>query len=169
VVSGSRLFGAAGLAAAMACTPLGLWVYQDPAVTVARVRLQAEGATSPRVPVEVAIAVWNPNDYPLSATRVELRLQLDDEPVGRLARDSTMTVPRATTSTVALPLALDAGTSDARILSFGYGRHRFLIEGRATFVTPFGRRNVRFAQAGELAFGSPASSASAPADPDGSP
>jgi len=153
----------------MACTPLGVWIYEDPAVTVARVRLQTDSTTPQRAPVEVAIAVRNPNDYALSATRVELRLQLDDEPIGRLTRDSTVAVPKATTSTVALPLVLDAGTSDARILSFGSGRHRFLIEGRATFVTPFGPRKVRFAQAGELAFGSPASSASAPADPDGSP
>ena len=153
----------------MACTPLGVWIYEDPAVTVARVRLQTDSTTPRRAPVEVAIAVRNPNDYALSATRVELRLQLDDEPIGRLIRDSTMAVPKSTTSTVALPLVLDAGTSDARILSFGRGRHRFLIEGRATFVTPFGHRKVRFAQAGELAFGSPASSASAPADPDGSP
>jgi hypothetical protein len=37
--------------------------------------------------------------------------------------------------------------------SFGSGVHRFAIEGRATFTTPVGKRKVRFAQSGEMAFG----------------
>jgi LEA14-like dessication related protein len=152
-----------------ACTPLGVWVYEDPAVTVARVRLGTDTSAARRPPVEVALDLRNPNDFEMSNTRVELQLRLDDQPIGGLARDSTIALPRAATSTVAVPLVVDRGTSSARLLAFGAGRHRFHVEGRVTFVTPFGRRKVRFAQEGELAFGSAASPGDAPTDPDASP
>lgn len=152
---------------AVACTPLGLWMYQDPGVSVSRVRLGTEPADSS--PVVVALDVSNPNDYGVSTTRVELRLRLDDRPIGRLDRDSHVALPKVGTSTVALPLVPDGGTSAAQLRALGSGVHRFMVEGRATFATPIGSRKVRFAQEGQLAFGPPASPASAPAGPDGSP
>ena len=155
------------LVPALACTPLGLWMYQDPLVTVSRVRLGTQPADS--APVVVALDVNNPNDYAVSATRVELRLRLDDLPIGQLDRDSSVPLPKVATSTVALPLVPDRATTTARLQAFGSGVHRFAIEGRATFATPIGSRKVRFAQEGELAFESPALPASAPADPGESP
>jgi hypothetical protein len=151
----------------LACTPLGLWMYQDPGVTVSRVRLGTQAADS--ASVEVALDVSNPNDYAVSTTRVELRLRLDDLPIGQLDRDSSVPLPEVATSTVALPLVPDGGTPATRLQVFGSGVHRFMVEGRATFATPIGSRKVRFVQEGELAFGPPALPASAPADPDGSP
>lgn len=162
-----RLWKACMLVPALSCTPLGLWMYQDPAVTVSRVRLVTEPTDS--APVVVALDVSNPNDYAVSTTRVELRLRLDDRPIGRLDHDGSVPLPKVATATVDLPLVPDRGTTAAQLQAFGSGVHRFAIEGRATFATPIGSRKVRFAQEGELAFGPPASPASAPADPDGSP
>jgi hypothetical protein len=163
-----RLLGKVWMLAPMvACTPLGLWMYEDPGVTVSRVRLGMQPADS--ASVEVALDVSNPNDYPVSTTRVELRLRLDDLPIGQLDRDSSVPLPEVATSTVALPLVPRGGTPAARLQAFGSGVHRFMVEGLATFATPIGSRKVRFAQEGELAFGPPALPASAPADPDGSP
>jgi LEA14-like dessication related protein len=150
---------------ALGCTPLGVWVYEDPGVMMSRVRVDAEAEGNS--PVVVALAVRNPNDYALSTTRFELRLSLDDLPIGRLDRESRVSVPKGT-ATVALPLVPDRGTTPAQLQVFRTGVHRFTIEGRATFATPLGKRNVHFAQAGELAFGAPASPASAPSGPDGS-
>ena len=145
------------------CTPLGLWMYQDPLVTVARVRVSADEAVS--APIQVALNVLNPNDYPISTTRVELALALDDQAVGRLDRDSSVTVAEGMTATVAMPLQPRRRGAPR----FASGVHHFLVEGRATFVTPIGTRKIRFAQAGEMAFDSTASPASAPAAPAGSP
>ncbi len=149
----------------LACTPLGVWLYEDPRVTVSRVRVGAgaQGAA----PVLVALDVRNPNDYTLSTSRLELRLSLDDLPIGRMDRDSSVSLPKGV-ATVALPLVPDRATTPARLRAFRTGVHRFVIEGRATLETPVGRRRVRFAQEGEMAFGSPASPASAPAGPGGS-
>jgi len=151
----------------LACTPAGLWLYEDPQVTVSRVRLDADTASAR--PVLVALDFRNPNDYVVSTTRVELRLALDDLPIGRLARDSSVQVPKGT-ATLALPLILDRSGTRGRLQSFNSGVHRFAIEGLATFATPIGKRKVHFAQTGELAFGQPPlSPPSAPADPAVSP
>jgi LEA14-like dessication related protein len=136
-----------------ACTPLGLWVYEDPAVTVSRITLERRGATAlGSSPVIVALAVKNPNDYPLSAERLEVSLRLDGVPIGRLKRDSTVPVATDTVSTVALALPLETQATPARMEAFVAGTHMFVVQGRATFRTPIGRRKVSFAQEGEMVF-----------------
>jgi LEA14-like dessication related protein len=149
----------------LACTPLGLWVYMDPKMSVSRVRLPSVSSDGV-APVLVALYVENPNDYPLSTARVELRLRLDGLTVGRLARDSTVSLPKLATSVISMSLdpASDVGPAQLRLLV--NGMHRFAVEGRTTFTTPFGARKVRFAQEGEMTFGQPALPASGPAGPD---
>ena len=152
---------------ALGCTPLGMWVYHHPSVTVSRVRVdaQAEGT----LPVVVALDMQNPNDYTISATRVELELLLDSLPIGRLKRDGRLVLPREGTATLALPLEPDRNAPPERMQAFRTGVHRFSVQGRATMATPFGKQDVPFAQEGDLVFGAPALPASAPLDPDASP
>jgi LEA14-like dessication related protein len=147
----TRPFIACLVAAGAACTPLGLWVYDDPGLEVSRVRLDhdAEGSQ----PVVLSLAVWNPNDYELSTARLELQLQLDNVTVGHFKRDSIVPVPQTGLADLALPLTVASGAMRERIKTMAKGTHRFTVEGRATFSTPFGRRNVRFAHAGDVAFG----------------
>jgi LEA14-like dessication related protein len=135
------------------CTPLGLWIYEDPVVTVARITLELGGAIPSRSPVVVALDLDNANDYPLSTERVELTLRLDGIPIGQLQRDSTMEVATDTVSTLAVPLALGRHATSERLRALSSGTHSFAVRGRATFRTPFGVRKVRFAQEGSLVFG----------------
>jgi LEA14-like dessication related protein len=137
------------LAPVAACTPLGLWIYEDPGVTMSRVRVNAKGQDAS--PVMVVLDVRNPNDLTLSTTRVELWLVLDGLTVGWLDRDSSVSLPKGTT-TVALPLVPSHVKTPARQRAFGSGTHQFTIEGRATFATPIGERKVQFLQTGEMAF-----------------
>ncbi|MEO7987547.1 MAG: LEA type 2 family protein [Gemmatimonadales bacterium] len=139
------------IAPVLGCTPLGVWVYMDPAVTVSRVRIGSDLLSE--APVLVAIDLQNPNDYPLSTVRVELSLELDHLPVGRLKQDSTVVLPEEATSTVALPLVLAANLPAARLAALRNGPHRFAVIGRAEITTPFGKRKIRFAQEGDLTFG----------------
>jgi LEA14-like dessication related protein len=145
-----RLLGACLVAAVAACTPLGLWVYDDPGLEVSRVRLDRDAAGAQ--PVVVGLAVWNPNDYDVSTARLELQLRLDDVTVGRFSRDSIIPVRQTGLTDLALALSVPAGPIRERIRALSSGTHRFAVEGRAIFSTPFGRRNVRFAHAGDLAF-----------------
>ena len=134
----------------VACTPLGLWVYEDPGVRVSRVRLGTDSFSL--APVLIALDVQNPNDYPVSAVHVQLSLELDDERIGELNRDSTVVLASDTTSTVALPLVVAAELPAGRLTTLRAGTHRFTVLGRADFTTPIGKRKVRFAQEGDLSF-----------------
>jgi LEA14-like dessication related protein len=137
-----------------ACTPLGLWIYEDPAVRVARVTLELREARSTVVsPVVVALAVHNRNDFPLSTTRMELSLTLDGIPIGGLKQDSTVAVETDGISTMALPLKLEKHATPTRLRALDSGSHKFLVSGRATFETPIGTRDVDFAEEGEMIFG----------------
>jgi hypothetical protein len=137
-----------------ACTPLGLWIYDDPVVTVHRVTLELrEPRPAGASPVTVALAMRNRNDYPLSTERVELSLRMDGVPIGRLAHEQPVAVAMDTISTVAMPLSLEKRTTPEQLQALGSGTHLFAVRGRATFRTPIGVREVRFAQEGSIVFG----------------
>jgi LEA14-like dessication related protein len=135
------------------CTPLGLWLYEDPVVRVSHITLELGRSGPSRSPVVVALALTNSNDYPLATERVELSLQLDGLPIGQLKRDSTVSVATDSISTVALPLPLAQQATAKHLRKLGSGAHTFAVRGRATFRTPIGTRKVRFAQEGSLVFG----------------
>jgi LEA14-like dessication related protein len=137
-----------------ACTPLGLWVYEDPVVTVSKVTIELkESQRRGRSPVIVALAVDNRNTYALSTERVQLTLRLDGVSVGRVDRDSTVPIAIATVSTVAMVLPLQKQTTPQRLTALGSGTHTFAVRGKATFRTPFGKRQVPFEQKGAMVFG----------------
>jgi hypothetical protein len=144
-------WAASWIAAVAGCTPLGAWVYSDPALEVARVRLETSGTG--HSPVMVALTVYNPNDYELTTDRLELALLLDSVPVGQFERDSTFPCPRIATAVVALPLELSPGATPERLAVLGRGTRHFSVSGRARFRTPFGVRVVRFAGEGQMVFG----------------
>lgn len=156
---------ALSLAGSVACTPLGVWIYEDPEVTVSRVRVGADSLSM--APVLIALALQNPNDYPLSAVHVQLSLELDHQRIGELNRDSDVVLPEGATSTMALPLVLADEVRAGRLRAFRTGTHRFMVMGRAEFTTPLGTRKVRFAQEGDLKFGPPPTRTSVQSDPQG--
>jgi LEA14-like dessication related protein len=135
------------------CTPLGLWVYDDPVVTVSQITLQFGEGRASESPVLVAIDLKNGNDYPISTRRVELSLRLDGIPIGDIRRDSAMELVRDMVATMALPVALTRKTSAYQLRSLGSGTHTFAVRGHATFRTPMGTRKVPFAQEGSMIFG----------------
>jgi hypothetical protein len=141
------LFGWWWAAALSGCTPLGLWLYQDPAFEVSEIKLSREQPTDSTV--LVALYVWNPNNYELMTARFELELEVDGRTVGHYARDSIIPVPQVATATMHLPfLPPDRGRRLERLPA---GTHRVEVEGEAFFMTPFGERGVRVAHSGDVA------------------
>jgi hypothetical protein len=140
------LFGLGSLALG-GCTPLGLWLYQEPAFEVSEVRLQHEIPADSTV--LVGLAVWNPNDYELTTTRFELKLDIDGHTVGRYSRDSIIPVGRITTDTLSLPFLPPSDRKD-RVGTLPPGTHRVEVEGNAVLATPFGERRIRVAHAGDV-------------------
>ncbi|MFL5546987.1 MAG: LEA type 2 family protein [Gemmatimonadales bacterium] len=134
------------------CTPLGLWLYEDPVVTVSQITLEL-GSGPARSPVTVDLAMQNTNDYPLSAERLELSLRLDGMAVGETQRDSTVPMAMDTVLTIALPISLGQKATPERLRKLGFGTHTFAVRGQAIFQTPIGKRKVPFAQEGSMIFG----------------
>jgi LEA14-like dessication related protein len=128
-------------------------LYEDPVVSVSRISFQFAQSEATPAPVIVALALQNSNDYPLEAQQVELSLRLDGIPIGQLKRDISTVSATDTVSTVALPLPVDQSATAKHLRSIGSGTHTFAVRGRARFQTPIGKRDVRFAQEGELVFG----------------
>lgn len=126
-------------AAAGACTPAGLWVYDDPAFDATRPRLDRGRATDSTV--VVALDVWNPNDYEVTTSRLELRLRLDGDVVGHFQRDSAIPLPRTRAATVRLPFTPSADAT-RKLAAIPAGTDHFQVEGLAVFQTPFGERRV---------------------------
>jgi LEA14-like dessication related protein len=145
----------------LGCTPLGLWLYEDPVITVSRITLEL-APRSTHSPVTVALELQNTNDYPVSAERVELALQLDGVPVGQLMQDSTVPVATDTVSQVALSLPLGRQATPQRLQTWGSGTHKFAVRGRAIFKTPIGKRKVPFTQEGTMVFATRSPLGSAP-------
>jgi hypothetical protein len=142
-----------------ACTPLGLWEYQDPRLEVSRVGLEAAVTTDSSM--VVALAVRNPNDYALSTARFDLRLRLDDHTIGRYERDSVVALPKVVTTTMMLAFTPARGSA-VRLASLRSGTHRLRVEGRAIFTTPFGEQGVRVVHPGDPAHDPPEESAAVP-------
>ncbi|MGH7509819.1 MAG: hypothetical protein ACREMZ_10145 [Gemmatimonadales bacterium] len=137
-----------------ACTPLGLWIYEDPIIWLHQITLELREPAPPgSFPVVVALAMENPNDYPLSTERVELFLRVDGIAIGRLDHNGAVPVAMDTISTVAMPLTLERKTTRAHLQALESGTRLFAVRGRATFRTPIGVRKVRFAQEGTMIFG----------------
>ncbi|HET6796718.1 MAG TPA: LEA type 2 family protein [Gemmatimonadales bacterium] len=135
----------------VACTPLGFWVYTDPVVTVSRVSLQLRRSIGS--PVVVGLAVENRNDYALETERIEVALRLDGKPIGKLKRDSIMSVEMSGVSSVDVVLPLEKQVTSKQLVALNSGTHSFAVRGRATFRTPFGVRKVHFEQEGAMLFG----------------
>jgi hypothetical protein len=163
-----RLLRACWIAAVAGCTPVGLWIYDDPGLEVSRVRLQPNETGSP--PVILGLAVLNPNDYDLSTARLELHLRLDHMTIGHFSRDSVFPVPKYGIADLILPLTTMPAITRERLRALGLGTRHFEVEGVATFSTPFGPHEVRFAHAGAMLFARPAAGragAGLAAEPDG--
>lgn len=135
----------------VACTPLGFWVYTDPVVTVSRVSLQLRRSIGS--PVVVGLAVENRNDYALETERIEVALRLDGKPIGKLKRDSIMSVEMSGVSSLDVVLPLEKQVTSKQLVALNSGTHSFAVRGRATFRTPFGVRKVHFEQEGAMLFG----------------
>jgi hypothetical protein len=135
------------------CTPLGLWLYEDPVITVSRITLElGKPARVKPPPVVVALDVKNVNDYPLSAERLELSLRVDGIAVGKLKHDSTVAVATESISTLAVAMPVERWVISDRLEASRSVSHFVAVQGRAIFRTPIGIRKVRFAQSGAMIF-----------------
>ena len=125
-----------------ACTPLGLWIYEEPTVEVTEVKLDAAAD----FPVQIAFAVSNANDFEVSLLRVYVRCSLAGSSL--VDRD--------------LATAASFGARDRQIVRIGVaqadlapganpsagGAQQYTIDGFAILKTPIGERRIPFTRTG---------------------
>ena len=85
----------------VACTPMGVWLYEEPTVGLEDVLIDTSTGES-ALPPYVILAVKNRNDFELSLRHVELVLHIDGGEIGRIAVDTIVTLAPITVRPVRL-------------------------------------------------------------------
>lgn len=128
--------------AAAACTPLGMWLYEDPTFALAAVQLVGEGSGT--TSLEFVMAGCNRNDYDIQAQRLDVQLELNGTRVGKMTQDVPIMLTMRDQTPVPVQLA---GWSDPGSAS----RERevsFRLVGTGVISSPVGERKVRIVQQG---------------------
>lgn len=137
------------LAAAAGCATLARQAFQEPAVSVRDVRLHGIGLTGGSV--DVALNVYNPNNYRLDATRITYRLLFDTVTFATGALTEHQTVQPRDTLRVTIPVNFTyrgVGEAGRQILNTGSVNYRLL--GDVTVGSPLGNFTVPYSTTGRF-------------------
>jgi LEA14-like dessication related protein len=146
-----RLVGlsAVTLAAAAGCATLARQAFQEPVVSVRDVRLNGIGLTGGSV--DVALNVYNPNNYRLDATRITYKLLFDTVTFATGALTEHQTVQARDTLLVTIPVNFTyrgVGEAGRQILNTGTVNYRLL--GDVTVGSPIGNFTVPYSTTGRF-------------------
>ena len=137
------------LAGAAGCATLARQAFQEPVVSVRDIRLNGLGLTGGSV--DVALAVYNPNNYRLDATRLTYRLLFDTVTFATGALTERQTVQGRDTLMVTIPVNFSyrgVGEAGRQILNTGTVNYRLL--GDVTVGSPVGNFTVPYSTTGRF-------------------
>lgn len=146
-----RLAWLAGLAAiAASCATLGRTLrFEEPNIRLQEVRvtgLSLSGGT-----LDLTLDVFNPNEYRLRSTRLEVGIDLEDVHFGDALFESPVDLPSQQHSLITVPVRFEwAGLgAGARALLSRQGI-RYGLTGVATLGSPLGDRRVQLRATGDV-------------------
>jgi LEA14-like dessication related protein len=134
---------------AAGCATLARQAFQEPVVSVRDVRLNGLGLTGGSV--DVALNVYNPNNYRLDATRITYRLLFDTVTFADGALTEHQTVQARDTLRLIIPVNFTyrgVGEAGRQILNTGSVNYRLL--GDVTVGSPVGRFTVPYSTTGRF-------------------
>jgi LEA14-like dessication related protein len=143
------VLSAVTLAASVGCATLARQAFQEPVVTVRDVRLNGLGLTGGSV--DVALNVYNPNNYRLDATRLTYRLLFDTVTFATGALDQRQTVQARDTLHVLIPVSFTyrgVGEAGRQIMNTGTVNYRLL--GDVTVGSPVGSFTIPYSTTGRF-------------------
>lgn len=132
------------------CATLGHALrFQEPDITLKEIRVTGLGLTGGTL--DLALDVFNPNDYRLRSTRLELGIDLEQVHFGDALVESPLDLPSQQHSLVTVPVRFEwaglgagaRGLLTRQAISFG-------LTGVATLSTPLGDRRVRVHGTGDV-------------------
>jgi LEA14-like dessication related protein len=135
--------------AAAGCATLARQAFQEPVVSVRNIRLNGLGLTGGSVDVD--LAVYNPNNYRLDATRLTYRLLFDTVTFATGALTEHQTVQSRDTTVVRIPVSFTyrgVGEAGRQILQTGTVNYR--LAGDVTVGSPLGNFTVPYSTTGRF-------------------
>lgn len=134
-----RVAAALLVAAALAgCGRLARSAFRQPIVALQDVVVKGVGTQGGAL--DVVLAVENPNDYRLDATRLTYRVYADSLSVAEGAVDQRVTLPEKRTTAVTLPVTFTfRELMAAASVLMRQGAVDYRVVGEVTLATPFGR------------------------------
>jgi LEA14-like dessication related protein len=135
--------------AAAGCASLARQAFQEPVVSVRDIRLNGLGLSGGSV--DVALAVYNPNNYRLDATRLTYRLLFDTVTFATGALTEHQTLQGRDTLVVRIPVNFTyrgVGEAGRQILNTGSVNYRLL--GDVTVGSPLGNFTVPYSTTGRF-------------------
>jgi LEA14-like dessication related protein len=136
-------------ATAAGCATLARQAFQEPVVSVRDIRLNGLGLTGGSV--DVALAVYNPNNYRLDATRLTYRLLFDTVTFATGALTEQQTVQSRDTAVIRIPVNFSyrgVGEAGRQILQTGTVNYR--LAGDVTVGSPLGNFTVPYSTTGRF-------------------
>jgi LEA14-like dessication related protein len=144
------IFSAVTLAAtAVGCATLARQAFQEPVVSVRDVRVNGLGLTGGSV--DLALNVYNPNNYRLDATRVTYRLLFDTVTFATGELTERQTVQARDTLNLIIPVNFSyrgVGEAGRQILNTGSVNYR--LAGDVTVGSPVGSFTVPYSTTGRF-------------------
>jgi LEA14-like dessication related protein len=135
--------------AAAGCATIARNAFQEPVVSVRDVRLNGIGFTGGSV--DVALNVYNPNNYRLDATRITYRLLFDTVTFATGALTEQQSVQARDTLLLTIPVNFTyrgVGEAGRQILNTGSVNYR--LAGDVTVASPLGNFTVPYSATGRF-------------------
>jgi len=135
---------------AVSCAPLQRALrLEEPAIRLQEVRITGLGLTGGTL--DLALDVFNPNDFPLRTIRLELGIDLDQVHFGDAQLETPVELPPLQHSSVRVPVRFEwsgVGAGARGLLT----QHaiRYGLTGAATLDTPLGDRRVSVHETGDV-------------------
>jgi len=136
-------------AGSAACTPLGLWLYDDPRISVNELTVALDQSAEP---FGVTLRFENPNDFDVTIAKVEAELRFDGRSVSRATHEQPSTLPDGGDAHVRVQMQTSESVRQELSARLASGTHSYVVQGRATIDTPIGQRRVSFQSRGAGSF-----------------
>jgi LEA14-like dessication related protein len=122
-------------------------LFQEPDLHLDRVVVRGLGVTGGTM--DLVVGVYNPNQFALQGTRLQVGFDVEESHVGDLEYADDFQVQKGDTTQLTLPIRFNwSGLAGAARAALGSGEIPYTLKGQLTVATPIGDRTVPFTRQG---------------------
>jgi LEA14-like dessication related protein len=124
--------------------PIGL---KDPDVHLDRVVVRGVGLTGGTM--DLIVGVYNPNEFDLAGTKLQVGFDVEQSHVGDVTYDSKFQMQKGDTTTLTLPVQFTwNGLASAARTALNSGELPYTLKGQLSIETPVGEQSIPFTREG---------------------